>query len=80
METESLLMAENLPEMTRKELIVYIFKHRNDEEKVRVAIAETRSSKLDKSTSRYTIRRRTTNYSIFNVQNAIKLAVNDFST
>lgn len=36
-------MTENLKEMTRKELRAYISKHRNDEEKVRAAIAESMS-------------------------------------
>lgn len=36
-------MSKSLQEMTQKELRTYILKHRNDEEKVRLAIAESSS-------------------------------------
>ena len=36
-------MTENLKGMTRKELRAYILEHRNDDEKVRAAIAESSS-------------------------------------
>ena len=36
-------MNKNLQEMSRKELRAYISKHRNDEERVRAAIAESSS-------------------------------------
>ena len=43
METEGLLMSKSLQEMSQKELRAYILEHRNDEEKVRAAIAESSS-------------------------------------
>lgn len=43
MATGDLLMSENLKKMTRSELRAYMLQHRNDDEKIRAAIAESSS-------------------------------------